>query len=70
MKKNQIISFVIFMITYLIPFRFAVLDIKSSFLSSFGVLFTGIGFLAGFYYLVKDDKSGGHEQEHGNIEHQ
>ncbi len=66
MKKNHIISFVIFLVTYLLPFRYAVLEFKSSFLSAFGVLFTAIGFLAGFYYLVKEDKSGGHE--HANTE--
>ncbi|NNM95937.1 MAG: hypothetical protein HKL88_10835 [Bacteroidia bacterium] len=67
MKKSHIISFVIFLITYLLPFRYAVLEVKSSALSSFGVLFTAIGFLAGFYYLLKDDEDKKHEQ--GGLEH-
>lgn len=69
MKKNQIISFLIFLVTYLLPFRYAVLEVKSSALSSFGVFFTAVGFLVGFYYLVKDDKDGEHEHDHGNVKH-
>jgi hypothetical protein len=67
MKKHHIISFVIFLITYLLPFRYAVLEVKSSALSSFGLLFTAIGFLAGFYYLLKDDEEKKHEES--GLEH-
>jgi hypothetical protein len=64
MKKNHLIALAIFAVTYLLPFRFAVLDVDANAhaLSTFGVFFTGLGFLAGFYYLVKDDnKEKGHE---------
>jgi hypothetical protein len=63
MKKNTLISLAIFFVTFLLPFRFAVLDVAADAhgLSTFGVFFTGVGFLAGFYYLLKDDGSKGHE---------
>lgn len=70
MKKSHIISMVIFLVTFLLPFRYAVLDVKADThgLSTFGVLFTAIGFIAGFYFLVKDDTEkeghGGHENKH------
>jgi len=63
MKKSHIISLLIFAVTFLFPFRFAVLDVQADWHieSTFGVLFTGIGFVAGFYYLLKDDTEKGHE---------
>lgn len=63
MKKSTLISLVIFVVTFLVPFRYAVLDVEADAhgLSTFGVLFTGIGFLAGFYFLLKDDISKSHE---------
>ena len=66
MKKSLLISMVIFLFTFLVPFRFAVLDVSADAhgLSTFGVFFTGIGFLAGFYFLLKDDKDGSHENSH------
>ncbi len=66
MKKSLVISFVILLITFLVPFRYAVLDVDASAhgLSTFGVFFTGVGFLAGFYFLLKDDKGGSHEDSH------
>ena len=66
MKKSHIISLIIFTVTFLLPFRYAVLDVDADAhgLSSFGVFFTAIGFLAGFYFLLKDDKEKGHEGSH------
>ncbi len=63
MKKSQLIAIVIFAVTFLLPFRYAVLDVDSTAhgLSVFGVFFTGVGFLAGFYFLIKDDV----DKEHG-----
>lgn len=64
MKKNQLIAFAILAVTFLLPFRYAVLDVDATAhgLSVFGVFFTGVGFLAGFYFLVKDDLKGNHEE--------
>jgi hypothetical protein len=66
MKKSHIISLVIFAVTFLLPFRYAVLDVEAGahVLSTFGVLFTGVGFVAGFYYLLKDDEDKSHENSH------
>ena len=63
MKKSKLIAIIIFAVTFLLPFRYAVLDVDAAAhgLSVFGVFFTGLGFLAGFYFLIKDDK----EAEHG-----
>jgi len=63
MKKNLLIALAIFAVTYLLPFRFAVLDVNADWhgLSTFGVFFTAVGFLAGFYFLVKDEKANSHE---------
>jgi hypothetical protein len=63
MKKSHIISFVILFITYVLPFRFAVLDVDAShhLASTFGVLFTAIGAMAGIYYLIKDDAEKSHD---------
>jgi hypothetical protein len=60
MKKSVVISLVILM----------VLDVKADAhaLSTFGVFFTGVGFIAGFYFLLKDDKDKSHE-EHENSQH-
>jgi len=70
MKKSVVISLVILMVTFLLPFRYAVLDVKADAhaLSTFGVFFTGVGFIAGFYFLLKDDKDKSHE-EHENSQH-
>jgi hypothetical protein len=64
MKKSQLIAIAIFVVTFLLPFRYAVLDVDSAAhgLSVFGVFFTGVGFLAGFYFLIKDDID--HSNEH------
>jgi len=66
-KKHHLIAIIILLVTYLLPFRYAVLDVAASHhgLSTFGVLFTAIGFVAGFYFLVKDDT----EKEHENSNH-
>ena len=66
--KNKLIAFVILAITFLLPFRFAVLDVTADAhgLSVFGVFFTAVGFLSGFYFLVKDDIKGGHSEEHSS----
>ena len=68
MKKSQLIAIAIFAVTFLLPFRYAVLDVDSAAhgLSVFGVFFTGVGFLAGFYFLIKDDidHSGEHHSSH------
>ena len=66
MKKSQLIAVAIFVVTFLLPFRYAVLDVDSAAhgFSVFGVFFTGVGFLAGFYFLVKDDKDKEHGEEH------
>jgi hypothetical protein len=66
MKKHHWIALLIFTVTFLLPFRFAVLDVDASAhgLSTFGVLFSGIGAMAGLYYLLKEDKSEGHENPH------
>ena len=63
MKKSVIISMVIFVVTFVLPFRYAVLDVDSDShaLSTFGVFFTGVGFVAGFYFLLKDDIGKSHE---------
>lgn len=70
MKKSHLISLAIFAVTYLLPFRYAVMEVDSNShgLSTFGVLFTGIGFIAGFYFLLKDDSEKGHEG-HENSNH-
>lgn len=63
MKKSHIIAVIILAVTFLVPFRFAVLDInpdKHS-LSTFGVLFSAIGIIAGIYYLIKDDAEKSHD---------
>ncbi|HTA27584.1 MAG TPA: hypothetical protein VK809_07345 [Bacteroidia bacterium] len=64
--KNKLIAFVILAVTFLLPFRYAVLDVDSDAhgLSVFGVFFTGVGFLAGFYFLIKDDADKEHGGEH------
>ena len=67
--KNKLIAFVILAVTFLLPFRYAVLDVDSAAhgLSVFGVFFTGVGFLAGFYFLIKDDiKGDDHSEEHSS----
>lgn len=66
--KNKLIAFVILAVTFLLPFRFAVLDVDPNAhgLSVFGVFFTGVGFLAGFYFLIKDDVKGNHGEEHSS----
>ena len=66
--KNKLIAFVILAVTFLLPFRYAVLDVDAAAhgLSTFGVFFTGVGFLAGFYFLVKDDAKGDHSEEHSS----
>jgi hypothetical protein len=66
MKKSQLIAIVIFAVTFLLPFRYAVLDVDAYAhgLSVFGVFFTGVGFLAGFYFLIKDDVDHNHSEEH------
>ncbi|HTB32908.1 MAG TPA: hypothetical protein VK808_12845 [Bacteroidia bacterium] len=66
--KNKLIAFVILAVTFLLPFRYAVLDVDSNAhgLSTFGVFFTGVGFIAGFYFLVKDDIKGNHGEEHSS----
>lgn len=63
MKKSHLIALAIFAVTFVLPFRYAVLEVGADThgLSTFGVIFTAIGFLAGFYYLLKDDK----DKEHG-----
>jgi hypothetical protein len=62
MTKNRIIAFLILAVTFILPFRYAVMDVKSSnhALSALGILFSGIGIVAGFYFLVKDDKEKSH----------
>ncbi len=66
MKKSILISLAIFLFTFLLPFRFAVLDVNADGhgLSTFGVFFTAVGFLAGFFFLLKDDFAG--NKDHGN----
>lgn len=68
MKKSQLISFAIFAVTFLLPFRYAVLEVDSTAhgASVFGVFFTAVGFLAGFYFLLKDDAKGNHGEEHSS----
>ncbi len=68
MKKSQLIAIAIFLVTFLLPFRYAVLDVDSSAhgFSVFGVFFTGVGFLAGFYFLIKDDTDKEHGGEHSS----
>lgn len=70
MKKSHLISLAIFAVTYLLPFRYAVMEVDaySHGLSTFGVLFTAIGFVAGFYFLLKDDTDKSHG-EHENSHH-
>ena len=67
MKKSHLIAFVIFAVTYLLPFRFAVVEVEADAhaASALGVLFSGIGIMAGCYYLLKDEKS----EDHGNSHH-
>jgi hypothetical protein len=67
--KNKLIAFAILAVTFLLPFRYAVLDVDSAAhgLSVFGVFFTGVGFLSGFYFLVKDAMSG--EEGEGHSSH-
>jgi hypothetical protein len=63
MKKDKLIAVAILAVTFLLPFRYAVLDVDSAAhgLSVFGVFFTAVGFVSGFYFLVKDDgKAEGH----------
>jgi|GEM_PF-1023214 len=57
MKKSHLIAFVIFAVTYLVPFRYAVIEVEADAhaASALGILFSGIGILAGIYYLIKDD---------------
>lgn len=64
MKKSHLIAFVIFAVTYLLPFRFAVVEVEADahVASSLGVLFSAIGILAGIYFLIKDDPE---KQGHG-----
>lgn len=71
MKKSIVISMLIFLVTFLLPFRYAVLDVDASAhgLSTFGVFFTGVGFIAGFYFLLKDDKDKSHESHDGGAHH-
>ena len=68
MKKSKLIAIIIFAVTFLLPFRYAVLDVDSAAhgASVFGVFFTGLGFLAGFYFLIKDDVDHSHEEEHSS----
>lgn len=68
MKKSKIIAIAIFAVTFLLPFRYAVLDVDSTAhgASVFGVFFTAVGFLAGFYFLIKDDIQGNHGEEHSS----
>jgi len=67
MKKNQLIAFLILAVTFLLPFRYAVLDVGADAhgASVFGVFFTAVGFLSGFYFLVKQDPKG-HGEEHSS----
>jgi hypothetical protein len=64
--KNKLIAVAIFAVTFLVPFRFAALDVDSDAhgASVFGVFFTAVGFLAGFYFLVKGDDAKSHNGEH------
>ncbi|HXP51804.1 MAG TPA: hypothetical protein VN922_17740, partial [Bacteroidia bacterium] len=59
---------VIFAVTYLLPFRFAVVEVEADAhaASALGVLFSGIGILAGIYYLIKDDAE---KEGHGEASH-
>jgi hypothetical protein len=68
MKKSQLIAVAIFAVTFLLPFRFAVLDVNAAAhgLSTFGVFFTAVGFLSGFYFLIKDDKDKEQGEEHSS----
>jgi hypothetical protein len=65
MKKSHLIALVIFAVTYLLPFRYAVLEVDAAAhgLSTFGVFFSCIGIVAGIYFLIKDDAEKGHGQE-------
>ena len=72
MKKSVLIALLIFVVTFLLPFRFAVLDVGADQhgLSTFGVFFTAVGFLAGFYFLLKDDLAGNKDHgSHGDSSH-
>jgi hypothetical protein len=66
--KNKLIAFVILAVTFLLPFRYAVLDVDATAhgASVFGVFFTAVGFLAGFYFLIKDDIQENHGGEHSS----
>ena len=66
--KNKLIAVAILAVTFLLPFRYAVLDVDSTAhgASVFGVFFTAVGFLAGFYFLIKDDIQGNHEEGHSS----
>lgn len=68
MKKSHLIALAIFTVTYLGPFRFAVLDVDADAhgWSTFGVAFTGIGAMLGIYFLIKDDKE---KEGHGENAH-
>ncbi|MGP8215636.1 MAG: hypothetical protein ACLQQ4_08745 [Bacteroidia bacterium] len=68
MTKNHIISFIIFAVTYFVPFRYAVIDVDADkhAASALGVLFSSIGILAGIYYLLKND---GAEKSHESSSH-
>ncbi len=64
--KNKLIAFAILAVTFLLPFRYAVLDVSADAhgASVFGVFFTGVGFVAGFYFLIKGDDAKSHGGEH------
>jgi len=68
MKKSHLIALAIFTFTFLLPFRYAVLEVdaNSHGLSTFGVAFTGVGALLGIYFLIKDDKE---KEGHGDSVH-
>jgi hypothetical protein len=66
--KNKLIAFAILAVTFLLPFRYAVLDVDSDShgASVFGVFFTAVGFVAGFYFLIKGDDAKSHGGEHAS----
>jgi len=68
MKKSKLLAMAILLVTFLLPFRYAVLDVDSSEhgFSVFGVFFTAVGLISGFYFLVKDDKEPEHGEEHSS----
>jgi hypothetical protein len=71
MKKSHLIALIIFTVTYLLPFRFAVLEVDANAhgLSTFGVFFSCIGIVAGIYFLIKDDAEKSHDDGHGSSHH-